>query len=141
MFRRQMCPVTSGRVDNCVRVGQRPYACLTKRGRLGNIANGGGERFWKRQVVDQLERGGGGARAWREEVEQRQDLGAYKDKQLVLARADYVKNRSGEKARKEIKKKCEWGDHFLEIYDAKWGNIRLVEGSHRSHCNVNLCVL
>ena len=69
-----------------------------------------GERFWKRQVVDQLEREG--ARAWREEVEQRQDLGAYKDKQLVLARADYVKNRSGEKAREEIKKKCEWGDHF-----------------------------
>ena len=29
VFRRQMCPVTSGRVDNCVRVGQRPYACLT----------------------------------------------------------------------------------------------------------------
>ena len=49
---------------------------------------------------------------WREEVEQRHDLGAYKDKQLVLARADYVKNRSGEKAREEIKKKCEWGDHF-----------------------------
>ena len=24
-----MCPVTSGRVDNCVRVGQRPYTCLT----------------------------------------------------------------------------------------------------------------
>ena len=60
-----------------------------------------GERFWKRQVVDQLERErerGGGAQAWREEVEQRQDLGSYKDKQLVLARADYVKNRSGEKA-------------------------------------------
>ena len=29
VFRRQMCPVTSGRVDNCVCVGQRPYACLT----------------------------------------------------------------------------------------------------------------
>ena len=29
VFRRQMCPVTSGRVDNCVRVGERPYACLT----------------------------------------------------------------------------------------------------------------
>ena len=30
-FRRQMCPVTSGRVDNCVglRVGQRPRACVT----------------------------------------------------------------------------------------------------------------
>ena len=65
----------------------------------------GGE-IWKRQVVDQLEREG--ARAWREEVEQRQDLGSYKDKQLVLARAVYVKNRSGEKAREEIKKKCEW---------------------------------
>ena len=25
----QMCPVMSGRVDNRVRVGQRPYACLT----------------------------------------------------------------------------------------------------------------
>ena len=69
-----------------------------------------GERFWKRQVVDQLEREG--TRAWREEVEQRQDLGSYKDKQLVLARADYVKNRSGEKVREERKKKCEWGDHF-----------------------------
>ena len=34
------------------------------------------------------------------------------NKQLVLARADYVKNRSGEKAREEIKKKCEWGNHF-----------------------------
>ena len=33
VFRRQMCPVTSGRVDNCVRVGQRPYACLTISGR------------------------------------------------------------------------------------------------------------
>ena len=29
VFRRHMSPVTSGRVDNCVRVGQRPYACLT----------------------------------------------------------------------------------------------------------------
>ena len=29
VFQRQMCPVTSGRVDNCVRVGQRSYACLT----------------------------------------------------------------------------------------------------------------
>ena len=42
---------------------------------------GGGGRFWKRQVVDQLEREG--ARAWREEVEQTQDLGSYEDKQLV----------------------------------------------------------
>ena len=41
-----------------------------------------GERFWKRRVVDQLEREG--ARAWKEEVEQRQNLGCYKDKQLVL---------------------------------------------------------
>ena len=32
VFRRQICPVTSGRVDNCVRVGQRPYACLTLSG-------------------------------------------------------------------------------------------------------------
>ena len=59
--------------------------------------------------------GGGGerwARAWREEVEQRQDLGSYEDKQLVLARADYVVNSSGEKTREERKKKCEWGDHF-----------------------------
>ena len=61
----------------------------------------GGERFCKRQVVhvDQLEREG--ARARREEVEQRQDLGSYEDRQLVLARADYVKNRSGEKAKEE----------------------------------------
>ena len=29
VFRRQMCPVTSGQVDNCVHVGQRPHACLT----------------------------------------------------------------------------------------------------------------
>ena len=29
VFRRQMCPVTSGWVDNCVLVEQRPYACLT----------------------------------------------------------------------------------------------------------------
>ena len=29
VFRCHMCPVTSGRVDNCVRVAQRPYACLT----------------------------------------------------------------------------------------------------------------
>ena len=64
-----------------------------------------------------------------------------------------MKTRSGEKAREEIKKKCEWGDH---LYDANWGNIRLVVGlvflrttacSSRwlralsvSHCNVNLCV-
>ena len=36
VFRRQMCPVTSGRVDNCVRLGQRPYACLTIRGCLSH---------------------------------------------------------------------------------------------------------
>ena len=29
VFQRHMCPVTSGRMDNCVRVGQRPYACVT----------------------------------------------------------------------------------------------------------------
>ena len=29
VFRRQMCAVISGWVDNCVLVGQRPYACLT----------------------------------------------------------------------------------------------------------------
>ena len=29
VFRRQMCLVTSGWVDNCVLVGHRPYACFT----------------------------------------------------------------------------------------------------------------
>ena len=29
VFPRQMCPVTTGWVDNCVLVGKRPYACLT----------------------------------------------------------------------------------------------------------------
>ena len=51
-------------------------------------------------------------RAWREEVEGRQDLGNYKDRQLVLERADYIANSSGDKIRAEIKGKCEWGEHF-----------------------------
>ena len=82
-------------VDDRLR-GHHPRALITKYNLRETWEHSKwGERFWKRQVVDQLEREG--ARAWREEVEQRQDLGAYKDKQLVLARADYVKNRSGER--------------------------------------------
>ena len=36
----------------------------------------------------------------------------YKDRQLVLERADYITNSSGDKIRAEIKGKCEWGEHF-----------------------------
>ena len=32
LFRPQMCPVTNGRVDNCVRVGQHSHACVTRWG-------------------------------------------------------------------------------------------------------------
>ena len=39
----------------------------------------------------------------------RQDLGNYKDRQLVLEKADYIANSSGDKIRAEIKGKCEWG--------------------------------
>ena len=46
-------------------------------------------------------------------MEGRQDLGDYKDRQLVLERADYIANSSGDKIRAEIKEKCEWGDHFI----------------------------
>ena len=65
----------------------------------------------KKTVVDQVEKEG--KRAWREEVEGRQDLGDYKDRQLVLERADYTANGSGDKIRAEIKEKCAWGDHFI----------------------------
>ena len=68
------------------------------------------EKVWKKVVVEQVEREG--KRAWREEVEGRQDLGNYKDRQLVLERADYIANSSGDKIRAEIKGKCEWGEHF-----------------------------
>ena len=68
------------------------------------------EKAWKKVVVEQVERGE--KRAWREEVEGRQDLGNYKDRQLVLERADYIANSSGDKNRTEIKGKCEWGEHF-----------------------------
>ena len=53
------------------------------------------EKVWKKVVVEQVEREG--KRAWREEVEGRQDLGNYKDRQLVLERADYIANSSGDK--------------------------------------------
>ena len=72
------------------------------------------EKVWKKAVVDQVEKEG--KWAWREEVEGRQDLGDYKDRQLVLERADYIANSSGDKIRAEIKEKCEWGgggDHFI----------------------------
>ena len=65
------------------------------------------EKVWKKVVVEQVEREG--KRAWREEVEGRQDLGNDKDRQLVLDRADYIANSSGDKIRAEIKGKCEWG--------------------------------
>ena len=39
-------------------------------------------------------------------------MGSYKDRQLVLERADYIANSSGDKIRAEIKGKCEWGEHF-----------------------------
>ena len=68
------------------------------------------EKVWKKVVVEQVEREG--KRAWREEVEGKQDLGSYKDRQLVLERADYIANSSGDKIRAEIKGKCEWGEHF-----------------------------
>ena len=68
------------------------------------------EKVWKKVVVEQVEREG--KRAWREEVEGKQDLGNYKDRQLVLERADYIANSSGDKIRAEIKGKCEWGEHF-----------------------------
>ena len=40
VFRRQICSFTSGRVDNCVRKGQRPYACMTISGSgVRSVAN------------------------------------------------------------------------------------------------------
>ena len=54
---------------------------------------GWNEKVWKKAVVDQVEKEG--KRAWREEVEGRQDLEDYKDRQLVLERADYIANSSG----------------------------------------------
>ena len=42
-------------------------------------------------------------------MEGKQDLGDYKDRQLVFERADYIENSSGDKIRAEIKEKCEWG--------------------------------
>ena len=76
---------------------------------------GWNEKVLKKAVVDQVEKEG--KRAWREEVEGRQDLGDYKDRQLVLERADYIANGSGDKIRAEIKEKCEWGDHFKLTWD------------------------
>ena len=71
------------------------------------------EKVWKKVVVEQVEREG--KRAWREEVEGRQDLGNYKDRQLVLERADYIANSSGDKIRAEIKGKCEWGGSIFKF--------------------------
>ena len=56
---------------------------------------GWNENVWKKAVVEQVEKEG--KRDWREGVEGRQDLGDYKDRQLVLERADYIANSSGEK--------------------------------------------
>ena len=61
---------------------------------------------WNEKVWKMVEREG--KRAWREEVEGRQDLGNYKDRQLVLERADYIANSSGDKIRAEMKGKCEY---------------------------------
>ena len=52
-------------------------------------------------------------------MEGNQDLGDYKDRQLVLERADYIANSSGDKIRAEIKKKCEWGGG--SFYKLTWG--------------------
>ena len=80
------------------------------------------EKVWKKVVVEQVDREG--KRAWREEVEGRQDLGNYKDRQLVLERADYIANSSGDKIRAEIKGKCEWGEHF-QIWLGDKGSFRI----------------
>ena len=80
------------------------------------------EKVWKKVVVEQVEREG--KRAWREEVEGKQDLGSYKDRQLVLERADYIANSSGDKIRAEIKGKCEWGEHF-QIWLGDKGSFRI----------------
>ena len=47
---------------------------------------------------------------WRKEVEDREDLGLYKDRKAALAcRADYMEKSSGDEIWLEIKRKCEWG--------------------------------
>ena len=68
---------------------------------------GWNEKVWKKAVVDRVEKEG--KRAWREEVEGRQDLGDYKDRQLVLERADYIAKSSGDKIRAEIRKNVNGG--------------------------------
>ena len=42
-------------------------------------------------------------------MEDREDLGLYKDRQAALGRADYMEKSSEDEIRKEIKLKCEWG--------------------------------
>ena len=54
-------------------------------------------------------------RQLQEEVESRTDLGQYKNRQRELDRADYLKGfRKGDEIRAEIKRRCEWGDHWVE---------------------------
>ena len=76
---------------------------------------GWGEKVWKKAVVDQVEKEG--KRAWREEVEGRQDLRDYKDRQLVLERANYIANSSGDKIQAEIKENVNGGSFYKLTWD------------------------
>ena len=42
-------------------------------------------------------------------MEGRHDLGNYKKREFVLARADYNASSSGDKIRADMKEKCDWG--------------------------------
>ena len=66
-------------------------------------------------------------------MEGKQDLGNYKDRQLVLERADYIEISSLDKMRAEIKGKCEWGAFLkfdLRIRDVL-GLVSLLEDEGR----------
>ena len=80
--------------------------------KLGDMWEGRGwdSREWKRNVSKLVEEEAGNA--WKREVEKRGDLGGYGERQKVLGRADYLKGGCGNRIREEIKRKCEWGDHF-----------------------------
>ena len=74
---------------------------------------GRGSGCWKKKVRECVRTAA--RRQWQEEVESRMALGQYKIRQRELGRADNLKGfRKGDEIRAEIKRRCEWVDHWVE---------------------------
>ena len=74
-------------------------------------SNGFTIRQWKHLVRWGIRKGAD--RRWLEEIASKSDIGEYGQGCMELKRAGYIQGSSrGEEIRREIKKRCEWGEHW-----------------------------